>query len=130
MKTPESADDLTDAQVRALRILWTFGPMTPRKFAKAMWPESDGWSRTHKCGPNGSARGAMMPKVGGGYLGKLRQADLVHSFWRNEYTHVHELSEQGRDLLIDLEGGAPEPSEWPTIKRPNRAVKEAQCKER
>lgn len=86
------------ATLRALAILRDW-PKThdicdhirPREFAELMWPDSPGWSRCHKCGPYGSSFGAMMPKVGGGFLGKLRARGLI--------TYASRLTRAGEDLL-------------------------------
>jgi hypothetical protein len=88
------------ATLRALAILRDW-PKThdicdhirPREFAELMWPDSPGWSRCHKCGPYGSSFGAMMPKVGGGFLGKLRARGLI--------TYSSRLTRAGEDMLND-----------------------------
>jgi len=68
---------LTPAQEKALGIVLKHGPIRPRGFARKMWPDSDGWRRSSKCGPKGSARGGGMNLAGGGYLGKLARKDWV-----------------------------------------------------
>jgi len=69
----------TPSQLKALHILKEHGPIRPREFARLMWPDSEGWRRSTKCGPNGSTRGGGMCLAGGGYLGKL-----YHKGWSKE----------------------------------------------
>lgn len=99
---------LTEAQVKALRILVAVDEITPRAFARKMWPDSDGWRRSHKCGPSGSSRGSMMSMVGGGYLGKLTHMDpplacmLFNSTrWPYSRTSAYVVSKQGREALAE-----------------------------
>lgn len=97
---------LTEPQVRALRILVAVDEITPRAFARKMWPDSPGWKRSYRCGPNGSSRGSMMSMAGGGYLGKLTRMDppLACMLFRSRRypfsrTSAYVVSRQGREAL-------------------------------
>jgi len=68
---------LTEAQHKALKIVRDHGPIRPREFAKAMWPDSPGWKRHCKCGPGGCHQGGGMYTAGGAYLGKLARKGWV-----------------------------------------------------
>lgn len=101
-----SVRELTKAQHKALTILAEAEDITPRQFAREMWPDSPGWKRSHKCGPYGASRGAMMPMAGGGYLGKLsRVADppwviMVSRWVCGRYLgHNWAITQAGRDVL-------------------------------
>lgn len=90
------------ATIRALTILRDWAKthdicdhIRPREFAELMWPNSPGWNRVHKCGPYGVSFGAMMPKVGGGFLGKLRARELI--------TYASRLTRDGENLLNDAD---------------------------
>jgi len=52
-------------------------PLSPRAFAKLMWPDSPGWRRSARCGPNGVSRGGGMNLAAGGLLGKLAKQGLA-----------------------------------------------------
>ncbi|KKN50917.1 hypothetical protein LCGC14_0627820 [marine sediment metagenome] len=71
---------------------------SPKQFALLMWPDSDGWKRIHKCG-NGVSRGAMMPMVGGGLLGKLKAAGLIRAPWYDDYESYYQLTDKGQQTL-------------------------------
>lgn len=88
---------LTVSQQRALTILRDHGPLRPREFAKHMWPDSTGWHRSAKCGPNGSHRGGGMYRAGGAYLGKLRARGWV--WWAPLPSTAHVLTADGRRAL-------------------------------
>ena len=100
---------LTEPQKRALRILYEHGPLHPWKFARLMWPDSPGWNRIHKCGNYGASPGAMMPMVGGGYLGKLKKRGWVVKTWQRRWVgdrpHSlgHRLTAKGCELAKELE---------------------------
>lgn len=80
---------MTDSEARALDILAAHGPMMPREFAKAMWPDSRFWQVSYNCGPNGSHRGGAMYRSGGAYLGRLRRKGWVeNSRHRYYYTEM------------------------------------------
>lgn len=90
---------LTAAQRRALGILAS-GPMLPGEFAAEMWPDSEGWGHSHKLGNNASGYGAMMPKVGGGYLGRLQAAGLVKGVFLDERWQ-YQITDAGRGALAE-----------------------------
>jgi len=69
---------LTEPQVKALTILQNHGPLRPREFARLMWPDSPGWQRHARCGPNGSHKGGGMYLAAGGYLGKLARKGWIY----------------------------------------------------
>ncbi len=94
---------LTAGQVRALEVIEAAGSIRPRAFAKAMWPESEGWRRQTRCGNNGVTRGGGMCLAGGGYLGKLVQLGVVEQQFRNEF-HRQDgfaLTDKGKTILAD-----------------------------
>ena len=85
---------LTLPQRKALEIVQEFGPIRPREFARKMWPDSRGWRRSARCGPNGSHRGGGMYLAGGGYLGKLCRKGWI----RDEYEQVYSLRRKKFEL--------------------------------
>lgn len=91
----ETRRQLTDSQLRALRIIRDNRIEMPRQFARLMWPDSDGWKTMTKCGNYGATRGGGMNLAGGAYLGKLRQWGFIN--WRNR------LSLLGREVLKETE---------------------------
>lgn len=77
---------LTASEERALAILRASDrPMRPGEFAEKMWPDSEGWQRSHKVGPYGAAQGAAMALAAGGYLGKLQARGLIRWVRRGEF---------------------------------------------
>ncbi len=88
---------LTPAQRRALVILRDHGPIRPREFARLMWPDSGGWTRSAKCGVKGAHRGGGMYGAAGAYLGKLWHLRLS----RRNGIHAgeHQLTDLGRAAL-------------------------------
>jgi hypothetical protein len=89
---------LTSARRKALEILRDHPGIRPRGFAEKMWPDSEGWSHSTKCGPHGVTRGGGMPQAAGSYLGKLRKDGLVRldlSQFNNDYY----LTEKGKHAL-------------------------------
>lgn len=87
----------TRAQANALRIIRDHGPLRPREFAQFMWPDSDGWRRSARCGANGSHRGGGMHLAGGGYLGKLRRQGWISPTHKDVLGYV-----AGSRSLLDL----------------------------
>ncbi len=82
--------------LEALRIIDDHGPITPRHFARLMWPASKCWSHHTKCGPNGVSMGGGMSLAGGGFLGKLSHKKLIGmSFSPDGYV----LLKAGREAL-------------------------------
>lgn len=92
---------LTPSQVRALEIVEKAGVVRPREFAKAMWPESEGWRRHSRCGPNGVHQGGGMYLAGGGYLGKLSQLGVIRQQFRGAIHSEdgYALTEEGKVAL-------------------------------
>ena len=70
---------------------WTGMPLTPKAFARAMWPDSPGWKSLTKCGNNGVTRGGAMPQAAGTLLGRLNRAGLIN--------YRHEIMPAGRAAL-------------------------------
>ena len=64
---------ITETTRRALEIIRSHRITAPRQFARFMWPDNPGWSRTTRAG----VRGGGMALAGGGYLGKLRKRGLI-----------------------------------------------------
>lgn len=80
------APRLTAAQRRAYDALREVQPVSPREFARALYPDSPGWNRvTRKFGGNTGAMGGTMPMIGARMLWKLRDLGLAYpegSRWR------------------------------------------------
>lgn len=89
---------MSEAQLRALRIVRDNPGIAPREFAKAMWPDSPAWQHSVKCGPNGSHKGGGMYLAGGAYLAKLANLKLVNRVFDTYQTFYH-LSSDGRQAL-------------------------------
>jgi len=100
-KNSEFSLILTDAQVKALAIIRDHGPLRPREFARLMWPDSDGWRRHSRSGPNGSCKGGGMHLAGGAYLAKLNHLGLVYFHIRNR--NGYSLSTLGKVSLEESE---------------------------
>jgi len=76
-------------------------PLSPRAFAKLMWPDSEGWRRSARCGPKGVSRGGGMNLAAGGLLGKLAKQGLAsQNFAASPPGWV--LSEKGRHAVAVL----------------------------
>lgn len=77
---------LTAAQRRAYDVLREKQPVSPREFAKLLYPDSPGWKRvTRKFGGHTGAMGGTMPMIGARMLWKLRDLGLAYqegSRWR------------------------------------------------
>jgi len=67
---------LSAKTLAALQIIRAHPGIQPREFARLMWPDSDGFRRSSRCG-RGSSRGGGMNLAGGGYLGRLRRCGLI-----------------------------------------------------
>lgn len=95
---------LTAGQARALQVIGAESVIRPREFAKLMWPESAGWRRSSRCGPNGVHRGGGMCLAAGGYLGKLAQLGLVRRQFRGMLYDEdgYKLTEQGKKSLEEF----------------------------
>ncbi len=89
------------ATLKALRIIRDNEIERPGALARLMWPDSECWTHSHHCGPYGAAPGAMMPKVAGGFIGRLAAKGLVRWFPspRRFTERVLELTAKGRLLL-------------------------------
>lgn len=83
-----------NATIKGLRLIVTKDIRSPKEFAKAMWPDSEGWQRVGNVG-HGAHRGAGMQLAGGSFLGKLRYQGLI---WGG-YDDPIMLTEKGRELL-------------------------------
>lgn len=114
MNRPESADDLSESQLRAIRVLYVHGPMTAASFAARMWPRGKMHWRSHKKGNNGASRGGSVGWVAGGYLGRLRKADLVRDRWlKRRGLREFEETEHARELLREAaDGDELRPHDW------------------
>lgn len=62
---------------KALLIIKENEVRSPHQFARLMWPNSPCWQVSYKVGNYGSSKGAIMPLVAGGFLGKLRSQRLI-----------------------------------------------------
>lgn len=95
---------LTAGQARALKVIEAESVVRPREFAKLMWPESAGWRRSSRCGPNGVHRGGGMYLAAGGYLGKMAQLGLVRRQFRGALYDEdgYKLTEEGKKSLEEF----------------------------
>lgn len=67
----------------AVKLLREHGPLITVEFARAAWPDSEGWHRLRKCGNrNTSSRGAGMSWAAAGLLGRLQKKGLVESLYK------------------------------------------------
>jgi len=94
---------MTPARARALAIIREHGPITPRPFARKMWPDSPKWEAHTPCGPKGVSKGGGMNLAGGAFLGKLARDGLisrrlVRRSWGTELTG-YTLTTAGRKAL-------------------------------
>ena len=81
------------------------GGLSPRSFAKEMWPDSPRWKIPTKCGPYGCSRGGGMNLAGGGFLGKLSKrglAKLSYALRRPAWV----LTDQGMKVFENLKAFA------------------------
>lgn len=95
---------MTAITIRALQIIKAYGrPIYPRDFARLMWPDSEGWQHSTKCGPKGVTRAGGMNLAGGAYLGKLAQRGLVQPHIETIYGKLevrgYVLSTKGQEKL-------------------------------
>lgn len=90
------------ATLKALEIVARLGRVTPKLFAREMWPDSPGWRRCSKAGNNGVIKGGGMYLAAGGYLGKLSKRKLVTIETDTTGRPWWILSENGRRVLLSL----------------------------
>ena len=95
---------ITDKTAQALRVIKDCkSGVTPSSLAHLLWPDSEGYKHSHKCGAYGSRKGGMMAFAAGGYLGRLRRRgltvyrDIGYSQW------FHFLTAQGEAALVEWE---------------------------
>ena len=94
---------LTLAQRKALEILAPTMGLMAGEFTKKMWPDSEGWQRNHSVG-RGSKNGGAMPRVGGGYLGRLARLGLVVFVVDGLFErHLYRITAKGRQALAEQE---------------------------
>ncbi len=98
---------MTNKTIRALQLIRGGQFRAPAEFARAMWPDSDGFKRHYKCG-RGSSTGTMMAMAGGGFLGKLRKRGLIHEpvSYHRHVSGTFTLTAEGREALKKA-GGRP-----------------------
>lgn len=72
----------------------------PREFARRMWPDSDGWRRRAKAGPNGVSIGGGMNLAAGAFLGKLAKAGFSKVRYK-QFGGEHTITKAGRDALAE-----------------------------
>ena len=97
---------ISDLTAKALLLIRNHKIDSPRQFARFMWPDSAGWKRTSKAGPNGTSRGGGMNLAAGGYLGKLERRKLI----RRSITVVlpYRLTEEGNAALDEWQRARPD----------------------
>lgn len=91
---------LTASQRKALTILRDAGDqgIRPREFARAMWPDSPGWTR-QAGGSHHSHQGGGMYTTGGAYLGKLQRKGWTRNNFRHDYDTSQSITSAGLDAL-------------------------------
>lgn len=91
----------TPSVLRGLQIVADAGDqgIRPREFARAMWPDSPGWQRSSRSGPNGTHRGGGMYLTGGAFLGRLERAGLTYHARNYEYDTSHAITQAGLKFL-------------------------------
>lgn len=91
----------TPSVLKGLRIVEQAGDLgiRPREFARAMWPDSPGWNRYVRSGPNGAHLGGGMYPAGGAFLGRLRNAGLTRRTQNGRYDTAHAITPAGREFL-------------------------------
>ena len=89
----------TPSVLKALRVVADNPGIRPREFAKAMWPDSPGWERSARSGPNGSHQGGGMYPAGGAFLGRLALAGLTRRTHSHEYDTGHAITPAGQAML-------------------------------
>lgn len=87
---------ITDKTARALQIVRDYPNISAKRFAKKMWPDSEGHKRSHNTG-NGATSGKGMWLSGGSYLAKLVKKKLV---WR---WNGFEITPEGKKALEEWE---------------------------
>jgi len=107
---------ISDSTARALLLIRNHKIDSPRQFARFMWPDSDGWKRHSKAGPNGVSRGGGMNLAAGGYLGKLERRRLI----RRSITVVlpYRLTEEGSAALDEWKKARSDRLLFETVGRP------------
>lgn len=83
---------ISDKTIKALTIFLKHPGIRPRDFAELMWVGSDSWEKIGRIG-RGVTRGVGLMLKGGGYIGKLKQENLVNNF--------NELSDYGLKVLAE-----------------------------
>lgn len=95
---------LTKFQIKALKMVRAHPKIIPSQFAALMWPDSPGWTRNCKCGPNGSCVGSGIRQAGGAKLSILHRAGLVRiyvGYDSSRYNTEYIISDEGRRLLVE-----------------------------
>lgn len=70
---------VTEAQKRAYDALVEHQPVSPREFARILYPDSPAWGRvTRKFGGHTGATGGAMPMLGARMLWKLNSLGLAY----------------------------------------------------
>lgn len=90
------------ATLKALRILADWAKthshdecISPKRFARLMWPDSPGWRSSTKCGNNGVTLGGAMPQAGGTLLGRLERMGFTDFRHRINENGLRVLSASG-----------------------------------
>lgn len=95
---------LTPAQRKGLEILKEHGPLTPRDFARLMWPDSPAWNKRSR-GQRGTNRsGAMastMPMLGAKLLHRLEDLSCASQRETSLYSRAWVISERGLQRLTE-----------------------------
>lgn len=91
----------TPAVLKGLQIIADHPGIRPREFAKKMWPDSPGWKRHSRSGPNGAHQGGGMYLTGGAFMGRLNNAGLTVHTYAHRFDTGHELTDAGRKMLED-----------------------------
>lgn len=89
---------MSEAILKTLAIIIDRKDITPKYFAKKMWPDSPAWKNSHGCG-NGSHKGGGMYQAAGGFLGKLRRTGLIDEYY-DGITKIRTLTKKGREFIM------------------------------
>lgn len=101
----QSEVNLTERTLQALTIVAEHPGITPANFAHLMWPASEKWKHSVRCGVNGVSIGGGMRLAAGGYLGKLYRRGLIGTATPRTGVGVgYALSVAGREALSAAKG--------------------------
>lgn len=89
---------MTSSLIKALLIIKNHKPNRPVEFARLMWPDSECWLNSVKCGKNGTSVGGGMNLAAGGYLRKLQKTGYLQ-IRHTKFGNLYFLTEKSERLL-------------------------------